>query len=455
MLPGITAVGVLAVTGTSPGATRPRLTLKPCTVQTIAARCGTFTVPENRARPGGRKIGLNVVVVPAAQKPARPDAFTYLPGGPGGAATQMTNWVVATFAWVHERHDILLVDQRGTGLSHPLVCAMPSHPLTTPAESRAYAAKCFRSLHADVAQFGTRAAMDDLDAVRAALGYKQLDLYGASYGATAAQVYLKRHPASVRTVTLDGSTAIDVPFFGRFAVNARASLDTVAKRCAANAACNRAFPAWRTEFSRLVRQWDEHPVANAKNEKTTGAGLAGIVQVMLQNAATAAEIPLLVSSAADRDYTHLNAHITRGQHALDLMFYGIWCNEPWVGLGAHGPWGTDFDSTTSSAIAYHRSICKYVPRRAEPASAWAFPHSAKPLLVLAGGADPQDPIGNMPDLERAFPNSRAIVVPDYGHTVAQYGCLGRLVSELVIRGTTSGLDTSCVRDILAPPFALG
>ena len=61
-------------------------------------------------------------------------------------------------------------------------------------------------------------AMDDLEAVRAALGYRQLDVIGSSYGATAAQVYLKLHPSFVRTLILTGGTAIDVAYFDRYAV---------------------------------------------------------------------------------------------------------------------------------------------------------------------------------------------------------------------------------------------
>jgi pimeloyl-ACP methyl ester carboxylesterase len=186
--------------------------LTPCDVQGLSARCGTFTVPENRAWPNGRMIDLNVVLVPAVHRPASPNAFTYLIGGPGGAATEMTSWVVQTFRSFHARQDILLVDQRGTGMSNT------------------YAQSCLRSLNSDVRQYGTRNAMDDLDALRVALGYRQLDVYGASYGATAAQVYLKEHPSSVRTMVLDGATAIDVPFFGRFAVDAQSALDDVARR---------------------------------------------------------------------------------------------------------------------------------------------------------------------------------------------------------------------------------
>jgi pimeloyl-ACP methyl ester carboxylesterase len=175
---------------------------------------------------------------------------------------------------------------------------------------------------------------------------------------------------------------------------------------------------------------------------------------MLIDAATAAEIPRLVSRAAVGDYGPLNAHIPRGSQALDLMFYGIWCNEPWVGLNAHGPWHTDFDSNTTAAINFHRGICAYVPKRAEPASAWTLPHAKTPLLLLAGGADPQDPVGNMPKLKQAFPNSRAIVVPNYGHTVAQFGCMGSLVSNFVISDSVKTLNTNCVNAIKPPTFAL-
>jgi pimeloyl-ACP methyl ester carboxylesterase len=445
---------VAVVAALAAPAAHASLALKPCKVHGIEARCGTFVVPENRAKPSGRTIALNVLVVPAVHKPALPDAFTYLIGGPGGAATQAVDWVVPTFGAVNDRRDILLVDQRGTGASHPLSCAMPTHMLKTAAEQRAFVAACFRSLHADVGQYGTRAAMDDLDAVRAALGYRQLDIYGASYGATAAQVFLKRHPSSVRTMAIDGATAMDVPFFGRFAQGAQAALADVAARCAADPACHRAFPHWRTRLSALIRAWDKKPVANTEREKTTGTGLAGVVQSMLVDASTAAAIPLLVSRAARGDYRVLNTHIQAGSGSIDLMFYSIWCSEPWVGLGARAPWHTDFDSYTTASIAHHREVCKWVPKRAEPASAWTLPHSTTPVLLLAGGADPQDPLANFPRLRAVFPNSRAIVVPHYGHTVAQFGCMSGLVSTFVIAGTAKKLDTRCVRAITAPSFAL-
>ncbi len=240
-------------------------------VQGIDARCGTFVVPENRAKPNGRTIGLHVVVLPAFSKPAREDAVTYLAGGPGEAATEQAADLSQQLSALNVYRDILLVDQRGTGRSSPD--------------------------GGDVTQYGTRMAMDDLDAVRAALGYRQLDVIGSSYGATAAQIYLKLHPSSVRTLILSGATAIDVPFFDRFAVNAQRALDQLAKLCASDPDCRKAFPGWERQFGELVKAWNAHP-----EHGMTGYELASVVHVMLLDGTKAVSIPLVVSSAAKGDY---------------------------------------------------------------------------------------------------------------------------------------------------------
>src|SRR5919106_1748301 len=119
-------------------------------------------------------------------------------------------------------------------------------------------------------------AMDDLDAVRAALGYRQLDVIGSSYGATAAQVYLKLHPSSVRTLILTGATAIDVPFFDHYAVNAQRALDQPADLGASDPACRKAFPDWQSQFGALVNAWNIHP-----EHGMTGDQFASVVHVML------------------------------------------------------------------------------------------------------------------------------------------------------------------------------
>jgi pimeloyl-ACP methyl ester carboxylesterase len=399
---------------------------EPCVVQGFNARCGTFVVQENRAKPNGRTIGLNVVVLPASSKPARTDAVTFLAGGPGEAATEdavAQGWQSSA---LNMYRDILLVDQRGTGRSNP---------------------------HGgDVTQYGTRMAMDDLDAVRSALGYRQLHVMGSSYGATAAQIYLKLHPSSVRTLTLSGATAIDVPFFDRYAVNAQRALDQLADLCAADPACLKAFPDWRRQFGELVKAWNAHPVNGM-----TGDEFASIVQVMLLDLEKAVSIPLVVSRAADGDYGRLEQEVSGEPDVeLDLMSSSIWCNEPWTGLEATGPWGTDFDSHTTARIAAFRQECSSVARRGEPRSLWTLPTASRvPVLALVGGADPQDPVTNLGDLKHHFPDSRTVIFPHIGHQFSIGGCVDQIMADFVERGTTRGLDTTrCDGAVVVPPFEL-
>ena len=450
---------LVAVTAAASGCSKKteitKLSLRPCVVQSIAARCGSLAVLENPARPDGRHIRLRVVVIPARQQPAAPDAFTYLSGGPGGAsASGMVSSALTIWDGVHERHDIVLVDQRGTGLSHALECPATSKSVATDAKLKVYIHACLASLAGDPVQYGTKNAMDDLDSVRAALGYKTFDVYGTSYGATAAQVYLMRHPRSVRAMILDGATRVDIPFFSRFAVNGARALDQVAQRCAAEPACASGFPGWRQDLTSLIARWNAKPVNVEGAGNVTGDGLAGVIQSMTVTDQAAALIPYVVSHAAAGDYAPLGRQITPGGTSRLIMYWSIMCNEPWVGLDAAGRWGTYLDGYTKVDLAQYAMACRYIPARAEPAADWRLPHSDVPLLALVGGADPQDSIANLAGLHTTFPNSRTIVVPGLGHAIGQYGCLGELVGRFVDRGTAEGLNTQCVRQISPTPFVL-
>ena len=139
------------------------------------------------------------------------------------------------------------------------------------------------------------------------------------------------------------------------------------------------------------------------------------------------------------------------------MSKSIWCNEPWTGLDAKGPWGTAFDSYTAAKVAAFRRECSSVPTRAEPRSLWTLPaHSSVPVLALVGGADPQDPLTNLTDLKQHFPDSRTVTFPHLGHSWWAVGsCVDQIVTDFVERGTTKGPQTTlCNEAVVVPPFPL-
>ena len=129
-LAGLMSGGLLMAGCTSPRespAASSRLSLAPCVVAGIEARCGSLTVPENRKTPGGRTIRLNMVVLPArGQKPA-PDPIFYLAGGPGQGATSLAPTGIVDLSLRDDR-DLVFVDQRGTGGSNALDCELPGSP---------------------------------------------------------------------------------------------------------------------------------------------------------------------------------------------------------------------------------------------------------------------------------------------------------------------------------------
>src|SRR5207237_8566775 len=169
---------------------------------------------EGAAAKTGRKIKLNIVVLPALVDQPAPDPIFYLAGGPGGAATIYASADFIT--QLHRRRDVVLVDQRGTGKSNPLVCNF--HGDTT--DMRSYfvesmmldAVRACRdelAKTADLRLYTTTIAMADLDDVRAALGYDRVNVYGGSYGSTTALAYLHLYPQHVRTATVTGVAPLD------------------------------------------------------------------------------------------------------------------------------------------------------------------------------------------------------------------------------------------------------
>ena len=101
----------------------PRFEPQPCPARMEDARCGTVRVPENRDAPG-RVLALNVVVLPARSAAPVRQAIAFFGGGPGQAVTQIAPWVAPMFAPLRHTHDLLFIDQRGTGGSGPLPCAL-------------------------------------------------------------------------------------------------------------------------------------------------------------------------------------------------------------------------------------------------------------------------------------------------------------------------------------------
>ena len=215
----------------------------------MAAQCGELDVPEDRARPDGRRIRLFVAVLPANTLTPKRDPLFILAGGPGQAASYLGPFA-AQLNGVRKDRDIVLVDQRGTGRSAPLTCAAfkfderdidAALELDPVPRARACAAE-LAAQGVDAAQYTTAAWIADLDAVRAALGYDRINVWGGSYGTRAAMEYARRHPDRVRSLVLDSVAPPDMRISLEIWPTRDAVLDDVLAACRASAACREAHP---------------------------------------------------------------------------------------------------------------------------------------------------------------------------------------------------------------------
>ena len=466
------AVPLAACSSTGAGPRSAGLHLTPCAVQMHKARCGTLLVPENRLSGTGRKIGIRVVVVPAEQQHPSADAVVPLAGGPGGAATDLIDSYLRSYGVLNRSRDFVFVDQRGTGGSNPLTCPAASAGVDLNKQSQltAWVQHCLRTIDGDARLYTTAMAMDDVAGVLQALGYRRADVIAGSYGATAAQVLAQRHPTLVRTMTLIGGTLLSRPIFELVARNSQTALDDVFSRCARDPACRVAFPQLRAQWRRLLERLDVQPVVvpagRAPNHQQIvfdRAALAAGIHDLLLSASNAAEIPAVVHVlATSNDPAGALAVLARrfstaadsgGTDRL-VMAMTIRCSEAWA---AYDPRAVE----RSSGSSYYLSV-QLAAARAQERLCTAWPTSAaaadnRPLLplpqkvlMLNGGADPQDPPANMAGAVRVWAAARQIVLPHQGHQVDLGSCGPDLIAQFVQTADVAHLDTTCVQAIPVP-----
>jgi pimeloyl-ACP methyl ester carboxylesterase len=430
----------------------------------VTAWCANMAVPKDPSKPFGSSIELHIAVLPSTTRPAA-GALFYLEGGPGGAATQSAIEVNELFARVGRYRDIVMVDQRGTGGSAPVSCPAAKVRAQDAAAVTAYLRRCFAALRGKAHFDTTSVAASDLEIVRRRLGYGKIDLYGGSYGATLAQAYLRRYPDSVRSVVLDGGSLPDVRIYDVSARNAERALDEQLTRCARERACHRDYPHPQRELAILLARSPRRVMVESGTFELAPDDVAWTVEELSQSPTGAVQIPYDVDAAVHGDYVPLGrAYGSDVGLYLDApsrlaMYWVTLCSEPWSSFDAAATARDGAGSyLTGPAVARARLFeraCGVVPKGSvEPASG-SDTTTRVPALLLAGGADPLDPVANLRGWRRAFPNGRLVVLPGGGHGSIEYGCVQTLVARFVAAGSARGLDTSCVRRIVLPTFETG
>ncbi len=451
---------------------RGRVQLKPCInpALTKEALCGKYEVFEDRTAKTGRKIALNMILLPALSAKPAPDAIFYLVGGPGGAATATAT--AGFMTRLRGERDVVLVDQRGTGESNPLNCNF--HGDKTHMQGyfeEPFAVEKVRACReqlekvANLKLYVTSIAMDDLDEVRAALGYDRINVYGGSYGSTTSLVYLRQHPNHVRTVTVSSVAPPDAKLPLSFAKGVQNAMNRLFADCASDSACNAAFPKFREEFDAVLKQFDKGPVEvtttnvytrQQEHVTLTRDAFVEDIRLMLYVPNAMSALPLLIHLAAQGNFGPFAS--TAFQIAFQI--YGLLAQGMQLSVicGEDVPFITEAEIKRDSAGSFYgdmrvrriQQACAEWPRAKVPASFLNPVKSSVPVLLISGEIDPVTPPWLAEAAARYLPNSRHVVIRNATHT--SYECTENLAADFIDKGSVLGLDTTCIEQIKRPPF---
>ena len=362
------------------------------------------------------------------------------------------------FANIRQTRDLVLVDLRGTGKSGPLTCPELGKPdasglldenlLSIPAV-RACRERLEKRV--DLRQYTTEIAVDDLDEVRQALGYKQINLYGTSYGTRVAQVYMRRHPSSIRTVTMKG---IVPPSMASPETHARASEEAwqrAVKLCKEDEKCARAFPTLDTDFRAILKKLEGSPVlslpkvTNGVAKVRVSPGLFGeAFRFNLYSPETVARTPGLVktlssdqSQVAETVFGARN--LLSGERLAAGFFLSVSCTEdvPYlpkkIAPLAAGTFGGDY------RLRQQINACTEWPRGKVSKQHRSPTKSDIPTLILSGEFDPVTPPSGGDEVMRGLKNGLHVVISNNGHPIGSADkCISSMMYAFIDKGDAGG-----------------
>jgi pimeloyl-ACP methyl ester carboxylesterase len=437
------AVGVLAATGMVwPWSTE---SIEPCRVAGVSeqARCISVDVAESPRDPTGRRLRIRVVVLPARGPAPQYEPLVLIQGGPGVPGTLMAQNFQQREV-LRDRRDLIFFDQRGTGGSRSLNCAfLDRFNFLGALFPAGHVSACRHAVarQAEAAAYTSTTSVDDLEAIRKALGVDSWSLAGFSFGTRLAQLYARKYPRRVKAVILDGVVPFDVVLTADLAQSMERSLDIVVRRCERDAQCGKTYPDTRHALVRLSRQLDKAPVPVSVTD-SDGRTLSGpfsrwdfayALRGMLYGP-LAASIPAWVAAAERTNDFSAFARVywqrTRwvGDSTSLPLHLGVYCSEdlPFT------------DSTTAVRRAQGTLIGpRYYLEYRAGCAAWPMPRAAAelrqpwtsniPTLLFSGERDPVTP-------------------PEYGTRVASHLTSGR---HIILRGGGHAEQSPCKTQVMA------
>ena len=452
----------------------------------LTASCGFVSVPENRSKPDSGSIRLAVMVLRQAGSGPRGEPTFLLGGGPGqdvislmvalfqdydklktqgypppeyeGQLRDRLEFRAAMDLWVGDlaQRPLVLFDQRGAGYSEPsLKCHGEDYE------------DCYERLvkaGRDLSAYNTLENAADVDDVRRALGFEQINLVGGSYGTRLAYEVLRGYGDHVRAVVLDSVVPPELNWYVDTVREHAHQLDALFAHCETDPACRRSYPDIKADFYGLIEQLDRTPLPVPGGGHFDGGDFLELTWNAMFDVSTIRWLPMLIHDTYRRDYRLLQklgevqSAGEPGETTSWGMHYSVECAEEWS------------NPTRAGMIAAARELPESIASdvldefmdMGDVCGVWKVPHVALaghvqtevPVLILSGELDSGTPPAFGEVAARGLPHAFRYVFPSMGHTDGFLSHCWTSIQSQFLQDPYRAPDAACIASMSDAVFVV-
>lgn len=409
-------------------------------------QCGVVTVPLS---PGSEDIvSLGVMRIFSNDEVPEQEPLIYLEGGPGGAVLRNADLLFDYFETFVLDRDLILFDQRGTGVSLPsLSCASFDDT------SECYA-KALETT--EPSAYSTRNNAHDVDAIRRAFGYEKVNLLGISYGTRLALTVMRDFPEGVRSAVIDAVVPLQVDLLAGLAPNAERAFLALFAACAVDSECHEKYPDSLTALQDVVAALDEHPYEGERFD-IDGKLFVSLLFNLLYSPEALGLIPLLIQRAQEGDFELLEeiSLALSGGDFSDGMHLSVQCAEELPFTSRADVLAADESVIPAIAAGVsgreYFAMCEDWPVEAAPLGENEPVHSPIPTLALAGMFDPITPPSYTELAAETLSSAFVYVLSSESHGSSVGTCGSSIVREF-LKNPREEPSSICLSDLPSPEF---
>ena len=453
--------------------------------QGMPIECGFVSVPADHAQPDGPEIRLAVAIIKDLSENHQPDPVMLLSGGPGEKTVANALGAIQLLGHIHPNRDLILFDQRGAGLSEPaLECpewVEAAYDALDEDDGLLASQQVFEKLMVcrdklvaagdDLSLFNTTQNAADVEAIRQALDYAQVNLVGGSYGSLLAQEVLRAYPEHLRSVVMNSIWPLETSLYiAAPQVTADAVLRLLAA-CEAEDACRAAYPDLTQVFFDVVADLNANPVNITVTHALTGEEYpvlltgdrvySNLVGFLYQTNLLPL-LPQAIYAVADGSYEMMaqlqGINLAMYEATSRGMTFSVVCAEDLIGQSEQDL--LDSYATLPEALSGREDIelllpysifgtCEAWPVEAAAAGFKQPVSSELPILMVTGEFDPVTPHRFARQIAAHLPNSQAYEFPGVGHNIlVANDCARQMIGQFII-DPAAELETSCLEGLQA------